>query len=218
MNLFRKHIFLFLLFCFAACSLFAQQKVAQYTKDFSFKEGVYLSFADFKNHNPIPVSKVVFNVNRGDRDFLKYALDKKEFVYLDSLGREQKIETTKVWGYCSNNVVNINYGTSFNRVVVIGSISHFVATIQTIVSIRNPYYYYDPYYNRTQYSYVTGQYILDFETGTVGDFNVANMESLLQRDQELHKEFMTLSKKKKKDSIFIYLRKFNDKHPIYFPL
>ena len=213
----RNILFLvgWLYFCI---SLQAQQKVTEYTKDFSFKEGVYLSFSDFKNNSPIPLSKVIFNANRGDRDFLKYALDKKDLVYLDSLGKEQQIETSKVWGYSANDAIYVNYGTSFNRVVVIGSISHFVATVQTIVSLRNPYYYYDPYYNRTQYNYTTGQYILDFETGTIGDFNVTNMESLLQRDQELYKEFGALNKKKKRETIFIYLRKYNEKHAIYFPL
>jgi hypothetical protein len=33
----------------------------------------------------------------------------------------------------------------------------------------------------------------------------------------LYNEFIALKKKQKRDSIFLYLRKYNEKHPIYFP-
>ena len=197
--------------------LSAQQKAVQYTKDFEFKDGVYLSFFDFKNNNPVRTSKIIFNSNKSDKDFLKYALDKSSFLYLDSTGKEQEVKTQSVWGYCSNGTAYINHGTDFNRVTVIGSISHFVATVPMRVGVSDPFYQNDPFYNPQQYTYVSSQYVIDFDSGKVMEFNVGTMELLLQKDDALSKEFTALKKKQKRDSIFIYLRKYNEKHPIYFP-
>ncbi len=206
-------------------SALAQQKIIEYDKDFTFREGVYFSFFDFKNNHPVPTSKILFKSNKDDRDFLKLALNNSTFHYLDSIGKEEEIKTNSIWGYCSNGTIYINHGTDFNRMVVIGSFSHFVATI-AIRTSADPFGYghgygYDnggigmnPY---PQYAYSTQQFILDFSSGHVLDFTVSNMEFLLQQDDALYKEFMALKKRQKRDSIFMYLRRYNTKHPIYFP-
>jgi hypothetical protein len=49
----------------------------------------------------------------------------------------------------------------------------------------------------------------------ITEFNVDAMEVILKNDAELYAEFMKLKKRKKADSIFIYLRKYNDVHPLY---
>ena len=59
------------------------------------------------------------------------------------------------------------------------------------------------------------QFIFDSQTNKIVDFNVKNMELLLKNDAELYAEFMKLKKRKKADSIFIYLRKYNEKYPLY---
>lgn len=196
---------------------FGQQKAIEYTKDFSFREGIYRSFQDFKNNNPIPPSKIVFNSNKNDKDFLKYVLGKSTFTYVDSTGKEQELKTNDAWGYCSNRTVYINHGTDFNRINIIGSICHFVATVPMKVGVSDPFFYNDPFGQPEQYAYISNQYIIDFESGKVMEFIVGNMETLLQKDEALYKEFTSLKKKKKRDMIFVYLRKFNEKHPIYFP-
>lgn len=197
--------------------LLAQQKKVQYDRDFVFRDGVYLTFEDFKNNYPIPVSKIVFNSNKGDKDFIKYALDKPSFIYLDGFGKEVSCQSDDVWGYCSNGVIFINHGTDFNRVTILGSICHFVAVIPTRIGVSDPFYYNQPFGNREQYTYVSEQMIIDFEFGKVMLFNVENMELMLMRDEALYKEFAALKKKQKRDSIFVYLRKYNEKHPIFFP-
>jgi hypothetical protein len=207
------------IFFFLLNALQAQRKTVEYSRDFSFREGVYLSLTDFKNNNPIPSSRIVFSTNRGDRDFLKYVLNKKVVTYIDSTGKQQEIESEKIWGYSSNDMLYIKYGVNYNRVAVVGSLCHFIATTQTVAPFRNPYPYnrYDPTINQVQYIYTTNQHILDFETGVVQEFNVLSMETLLKRDEVLYNEFVSLSKRKKKESVFIFLRKYNDRHPIYFP-
>lgn len=197
--------------------IFAQQKAVQYTKDFEFKNGIYLSFLDFKNNNPIPSSKIISDYNKNSHEFFDKILSKNTFTCIDGFGKERTLNTNEIWGYCANGIIHINHGTDFNRVIIIGSICHFVATVPMKVGISDPFNYNDPFYNPQQYTYLSEQFILDFESGKVLSFNVDNMEGILQRDETLYKEFIALRKKQKRDSIFLYLRKYNEKRPVYFP-
>jgi hypothetical protein len=61
------------------------------------------------------------------------------------------------------------------------------------------------------------QYLIDFESGKVMDYDYKSMEVLLMKDPELHDEYMKLSKRKKKQLKFFYLRKFNERNPLYLP-
>jgi hypothetical protein len=61
------------------------------------------------------------------------------------------------------------------------------------------------------------QYTIEFETGKVIEYDLKNVELLLMKDPELYDEFMQLSRKKKKQMMFLYLRKYNEKHPLYLP-
>jgi hypothetical protein len=105
----------------------------------------------------------------------------------------------------------------------------------------DPYYspYYSPYYNPYSYGYGnyyspygsyyspyrqnTGrnelrQYLIDFDSGKILEYDIENTELLLMRDTELHEEYMRLPNKKKKDLMFVYIRKFNEKNPLYLPV
>ena len=61
------------------------------------------------------------------------------------------------------------------------------------------------------------QYLLDFKTGNVLDYNEEGIELLLMADPVLHDEFASLRKKKQKQLKFMYIRKFNERNPLYFP-
>jgi DNA topoisomerase VI subunit A len=87
-----------------------------------------------------------------------------------------------------------------------------------------PYSYYPYGYNRYGYSpgsYATDemkQYLIDFETGKILEYTEKNVEILLMKDPELHDEYASLKKKKQKQLKFLYIRKFNEKNPVYFPV
>lgn len=211
-------LILYSVFCILYSPSFAQQKSIQYDKDFEFKNGIYISFLDFKNNNPIIASKIISDYNKNSREFFDKILSKNTFTYMDSSGKEQTEKTDDIWGYCANGNIYISHGTDYNRVTIIGSICHFVATVPMKVGMGDPFNYNDPFYNpQQQYTYISEQFILDYESGKVLQFNVDNMQALLSRDEALYKEFTALKKKQKRDSIFLYLRKYNEKHPVYFP-
>lgn len=99
----------------------------------------------------------------------------------------------------------------------------------------SPYSYYYPYYSpysyRNYYSPYGGyyspyrntarnelrQYLIDFDTGKILEYDVANAEMLLMKDEQLYEEYVRLPRKKKKDLIFVYIRKYNEKNPLYLP-
>jgi hypothetical protein len=62
------------------------------------------------------------------------------------------------------------------------------------------------------------QYLIDFESGKVLEFDVDNTELLLMKDSQLYEEYVQLSGKKKKDLMFVYISKFNDKNPLFIPV
>jgi hypothetical protein len=193
---------------------FSQADSVAYSKDFTFNEGIYLTYADFRGNKPIPKDRIVTNYDRTALDFLKQETQKPEINYLDDNKAGQTVKTTKLWGYCSNNAVYIKYGEEFSKVMVIGSICHFTAF--TPVYLGGYDHYTDTPANMSS-GYEQEQLVIDTRTGKVGQFNYVNIEALLQQDEALYAEFKALKKKKKKELSFFYLRKFNEKHPLYFP-
>ncbi len=226
-----------LLFGFMLCllcvySLNAQTDSAnlvRYTPEFNFEDGIYLNFGQLKNNNPIPKSRLITDVDFSDQDFFETVLKGKRIYFFDQIGMRQDIKTDDIWGYCRNGVPYIAMDEGYYRITVIGSICHFVATVTTYDNRYNNPYYYNPYYynsyNRYGGSYPSNspssemrQYILNFETGDLLEYGVSSLEVMLMRDPELYDEYSQLRRKKKRQLKFLYLRKFNERNPIYIPV
>ena len=191
----------------------AQADSVQYTQGFAFNAGVYLNYDQFRTNTPVPKSAIVFEGDTSRLDFLRQLLTKDQFQWRDTAGVVHTTRTISTWGYSENKAVYIRYNYSFNRVMVIGSICHFTAYVTN-------YMYTGPgTYPNQQYGTpveTMQQYIIDTKTGLIYDFNPASMEMILQRDSVLSAEYAGLKKKQKKDQAFVYLRKYNEKHPLYF--
>jgi hypothetical protein len=203
----------------------------RYTPEFKFKEGVYLGFDQVRQNNPIPKSRIITSVPYDDPDFYESVLKDKKIQLFDNLGVKQEIQAKNIWGFSRNGVLYISLNEGYFRVTIIGNICHFVAS-QTSYN-RDRYYpysgygypnayspYYNPYYSpysTTNSNVEMRQYLLDFKTGNVLDYNEEGIELLLMTDPELHDEFASLSKKKQKQLKFLYIRKFNERNPLYFP-
>lgn len=220
--------------------VFAQEKeeMVKYTTDFKFNDGIYLNFEQVKLNSPIPKSKLLTSIDYNDRDFFKKVFESEKIYFYDNMGIRQEIAKNTIWGYARNGVLYVQVQENFNRITFIGNICHFVADITTYDtrSYGSPYGYYDPYYSPYSYgSYYPydpyyspyrstvsrselKQYIIDFESGKILEFDVDNTELLLMKDNVLYEEYVQLSKKKKKDLMFVYIRKFNEKNPLFIPV
>ncbi len=201
-----------LLFLFVGLQLQAQDSV-QYVQGFEFKQGIYLNYQQFKSNSPVPKSAIIFSEDSSRLDFIKLALSKDNVQWKDTSGVIQTTKVTSLWGYSENKAVYIRHNNQFNRIVVIGSICHFTAYVTNYL-YTGPGTYPNQQYGTPVES--LQQYILDTDSGVIYDFNTESMEYILQRDATLSKEFSDLRRKQKKDQLFIFLRRYNEKHPLYF--
>ncbi len=207
----RNRIINILIFSFVCFKLSAKDSVA-YSKEYEIKEGFFLTLEDFVNNNPILKSAIVSNFPKSDNDFLTQVATLKYLVYKNDKNEEQKVEMNTMWGYCQNRTLYLNFHEEFKRVNVIGTLFHFTAMVRVYSPYNDPMntsYGINPTYNQLQ------QFVYDTRTNKIIDFNVKNMEVVLKDDDSLYKEFMKLKKRKKADSIFIYLRKYNQKYALY---
>ena len=198
------------------------------------EEKIY--YAKFKERPNRFVAKVEFKTSENDNKIvLAHVPDPGRLIELltpdadvilrKSTNPERKtryslvgVKTSDIWGYARKGSLYIQKGELFNRMPVLGSICHFVANV-TVYNDRH----YDPYYN---YSYNVQpnttnelrQFILDFETGKVLEYNYESVLIILMRDEELYEEFNNLKKRKKREKKFLYVRKYNEKYPLYFPV
>lgn len=194
----------------------------KYSTGFKFVEGFYLNFEQVRNNNPIPKAMIVSTLDYTDPDFFDKVLEKDKVYYYDNIGNRNELLSNKIWGYSRNGALFIRIQDDYFRITQVGSICHFVAMQTTYTSSYASPYYYNPYMDpyMGSNSYPTSemrQYLLDFSTGKVFDYSVEGLEVILMGDPNLHDEFVQLNKKKKKQSLFLYLRKYNERNPLYFP-
>lgn len=199
-----------IIFLFLSINSFSQVDSIAYSREFKFKEGLFLNFEQFKKNDPIPKSAIVSSYPQTQVDFLSQVLTSKYVTYKSADGLEHKVEPLSLWGYCQNRSIFINFKDDFNRVNVIGNLCLFTAVVSLPMSYHDPM---NNYGINTQDE--IRQFILNTSTNKIIDFNVSNMEIILKDDPELYSEFMKMKKRKKSDSIFIYLRKYNENHPLY---
>jgi hypothetical protein len=203
----------------------AQTHTVAYSRDYEFKEGVYITASQFENNAPVPRLAIVSNVPQNRVDFIGEVMKQKDLIYIDSLGKEQRIGIDNVWGYSQNRIIYIYHNKKFVRMNTIGTFCQYTGSVTTTVS--NPYPMY-PAFGNSMYMGYPGyggtstfeelrQFIFNTKTNQVLEFNPQVMEQLLMDDEELYKEFTQLKRKKKSEMMFVYLRRYNEKHPLLLP-
>ena len=241
-RLFQIFVSFMLLLSASITSIAGQEQdgLVKYTPDFKFKDGVYLNFEQVKTNNPIPKAKLLTSADYNDREFFNKVFESGKVYFYDEMGVRQEVEKSSIWGFARNGVLYLLIQDNFNRITFVGNICHFVADITTYDTRNNyysPYGYYDPYYSPYGYASYNPygsfnspyrqqsiarnelkQYIIDFETGKVLEFTKDNVELLLMKDPSVYDEYVQLSGKKKKELMFVYIRKFNEKNPLYLPV
>ncbi len=231
-KIFNYYIFLIIfLSLFIPLSVFSQTDTAymiRYTPDFEFTDGIFLTFEQVRHNAPILKSRLITDIDYNSKDFFEQLVENKFIYFFDHVGIKQQVRTSDIWGFSRNGVLYISMEEGYYRITIIGSICHFVATVTTYDSryydpyYNNPYYYSNYYryggYPTTRSSNELRQYLLDFDTGEVMDYTKDNLEILLMKDPELHDEYSQLRRKKQKQLKFLYLRKYNERNPLYLPV
>ena len=226
-NLIKCSVFLFLLVPFRAAAQKDSVIMVKFTPEFEFTDGIFLNFQQVRVNMPIPKSRLLSESIYDDRTFFDYITKAKSISFYDRVGLKQMVRAKDLWGFSRNGVLYIRMGENYHRITIVGQICHFVATVTTYDTRAYDPYYYSPnnYYNyrygglpTTTSSSEMRQYLLDFNTGEVRDYTIETLELLLMQDPELHDEYSQLRKKKKKQTKFLFMRKFNEKNPLYIPV
>jgi len=190
-----------------------------YTPEYEFEDGLYLSFYQFKNNTPYPRTNIVTGIDFNDPDFYSKVLANNtiSIYYID--GSKQELQVEKIWGYSKNKGIYINMNGEFTRIPMLGTISHFTSNKTVYQNFNDPFMYnhYNVMHTPTTIGTEMQQYILDFETGKVYEYEIESLEIILMRDSVLYDEFNLLKRKKKEQQKFVFLRKYNQKHPLMFP-
>ena len=206
-----------------------ERDMVKYSHDFEFRDGIFANFEMVKANDPIPPARIVTDVDMFDRAFYDKVTSAKEIVIYDENGVKKEMKTNHIWGYGRNGILYIHVGSAFHRISFVGSISHFVASVTTYNPNYYDPYYYNPYYSNSyaynrysmpQSSYGSTelrQYLLDFQTGEVMDYDTESVGVLLMKDPELADEYQALRNRKKKQMKFVFIRRYNENHPLYFP-
>jgi hypothetical protein len=211
-------------------------KLVKLGPGFRFADGLYLNHNQLLNNNPIPKKWIVTNLNRNDFDFFSKLINQDKVEYYDRYGLKKTIKVDELWGFCNrgsiyintNNEffrvqakgsVNMNMAKEFFRVPIVGSICHFVANIDVYDydNASAAYGYYSAPLTPSKHIEIQ-QFIMDFKTGKVLEYDVENLTTLLRADSTLYNEFTNLKKRKQNELKFLYLRKFNEKFPLYIPV
>lgn len=183
-----------------------------YTPGFPFNDGLYFSFAAFRSNTPDVPRDQLRNKNGQALGDLRTASG--DVWVPDSSAGVRKLALDGLWGFCDNGTVFVRAGNGFVRIGMLGSIAHLVydATYRD----WNHYGYYGNYGTRT-YT-VQEQRFLDMATGQAVPVSADGVYSLIERDQVLAEEFNAIPRKQRKEAIlFQFVRRYNDRHPLFFP-
>lgn len=234
----RRGLFLFVIAALSVCMAAQdhEREMVEFTPDFRFDDGIFFNFEQVRANEPVSKAKILTSADYNDRDFFKKVFENDNIYYYNAMGIREEVSKEDIWGYSRNGILYIQVQGGFNRITYVGNVCHFVADITSYDRryYGSPYNYYDPYYSPYSYnSYYSPyympyrpttvsrnelvQYMIDFETGKLIEYELNNVEAILSKDPELYDEFMKLRRKKKKQMMFLYLRKYNEKHPLYLP-
>lgn len=192
---------------------FCQSDSVVFSKDLKLTDGIYMTYFDFRSNSGITKEQLVSTINKEQLDFVGKIIDQQKFSYKSNNGI-LSAESNTVWGFVQNGTLYINFKEDFYRVPVFGSICYLVANVTAMNAG-----FYDPMFgsgsttNRTK---EVREFLINFYDGIVIEFTLQKVEELLSRDKSLYAEYMNLSRRKQRDQIYRYLRKYNESHPVYF--
>ncbi len=218
----QKNIIIFSIFFFTSLFLCGQTKIP-YTTDYKFKDGIYLQFSQFLSNKPLP-KEYLLSYDKNDIFFLRNALKKDTLSFIDNNAAIQKVPTKEIWGFAENNYCYIFYNGQFNRILTIGTIGFFVSNVTVTRTYFNDYSmvgYNDPFYypesNQAVENKELRRYLIDFTNGQVFPFDYHYFEQIISVDKTIFTEYSNLRKGKKKKLLILYLRRFNEQHPLMLP-
>ena len=203
---------MFLTFLLLKLMMSAQNDSVLYNVGSRLPDGVYINYDDFRRNAAITKEQIISKEDKEQLEFVGKALATATFSFNQN-DILHTVESKRCWGYVQNNTFYINYKGEFYRVPVFGSISYLVASV-TVVNNG----FYDPrfgYMGSTTTKEIR-EFVFNFYDGILMECTTDRVEDLLSRDKVLFEEYKKIPRRKQKEQMYRYIRKYNDLHPVYF--
>jgi len=204
------------LITFCISNIFPQVESVKYTFEFNFKEGLYLTYDEFKNNSPSINDYKVIAANGLWLDQFDNNTNIKRIECFDAEGRKMVLKEKDMWGLCRNGQIYVYVDNAFHKMLRIGALMNLRISFENTEVVSSFSATGSSIYPATNKGGAYG-YLIDFETGTYHLFKLKEFMTLIESDQELYEEFTSIKGKKKKQyNMRMYLEKFNERNPIYF--
>jgi hypothetical protein len=202
--------------------------LVRYTPAYDFRDGIYMNPDMVKANRPIPPARIVSDKDEFNNQFYNALLKAEYIVLSNDQGVREYIRPDQVWGYAHKGILYIQIAKSFQRLMLEGNLSRFKASATTYEK-RDLYpqdsTFYMPAYRyryrmRPDYANPTRNravYLLDLETNTLNNYTPDDLEKILVRDPELLMEYSALKRSQRKKRLLEFIRRYNDRHPLYLP-
>lgn len=190
------------------------------TKNFNFKDGVYLSFDSFQSNTPsYPIEDLVIS---------SFINPQTSMMQVDSIyhkGAKKSIDLAEVWGISLDGIPYIRLPDSevnkllpaFAAIKLRGKICYFTYPVWRMKKI--PVAAYNPISGRpflrsevTRDEMIIEEKILHFETGEILDFNYPNLLSWISEDRHLVETLEKLPPEEVNEKLFKALLIYVDRH------
>lgn len=214
---------------------FSQEIINQkYETGFILKKGIYLTFENFKDNNPIPSSRIVSKFHDQSSDFFRKVMLNKKFSYITKDHDTSEITSKDTWGYSDG--LNVYIQPKQITIVTLGEISRefYKSLFPERIILIGTYCIFKDQRKGYQNDYLKGSYyetanttnnipskyiancIMDFNTGEVKELTSELVREILMTDPKLYDQYKK-SKLKVRPRNYVFIMKYNESHPIYFP-
>lgn len=202
------YLLLFFLFSISAFGQTYEHGLIEYEFGYPFKTGIYYTFENFKENRPIEISS--FRVITRANTAACRSGNLSDYIVYESGTEEIRVNGEDIWGYSKKGDVYVTHKNMFYEILIYGGISYMVA-------LQGGKREDDEVQKHFNAANEERHALLNANSGKTYDFKTKFLDSLLMQDKDIYEEYLN-SNMKNRDKKFIFLRKFNEKHQIYFPI
>jgi hypothetical protein len=198
--------------------------MVMYSPEYVFKDGLYLNIEQFRTNNPLPLNRVISAVPENHPNYFEELLSKPSFRYSNADSSIASAKSSAIFGYCFNGRPHVMAFGEGSRMVTIGSICFFVGNevvpintgfgIGGGVGIGGGIGVGVPIGGSTVRQ---TQLILHVGSGIMSDLYPESLLKMIEDDPALAEEFSKVKKRKKRELMYAYIRKYNERNPLYLP-
>ncbi|MEJ2596166.1 MAG: hypothetical protein P8100_13825, partial [bacterium] len=197
---------------------FTQPGAVEYTFEFRFADGIYLSYEEFKNNAPSVTEYRIIDKDGLWNEQVDKVLVVKRIEYKDPDGQKKVLKRKDIWGISYDGQPYYLQSKRFHKIMKVGMIMYIYIPTMNLPDINHVYESPRGQVPITSNFFDATKNLIDFKTGEFYTYTPENFEYLIRDDAELYESFLALpGHASKKHNIWRYLQEYNERHPIYFP-